>query len=338
LRGVSSDYAVKFLQTIERLIHGTSEGNPNVSGQTLDEEKNAFGDGDWVDLNNRVIRYDPEEWAIPHWNTKLYGGQQFERLLAEFKEVAMRTHITELGSDEIATAAGINKLNNVPNFAWAAADLSVQKANEAFIPLIEQLTARATYIVKRLAEIVERIIDQRFHSSNNSNAVNCNLYPYFTFHIKDIFYKFVDAAAENCKSKCFDEFYSSKTIYWELTVSKNDRKIPTGTSTEEVKDAVIQLANDLFSTLKQRITKNVLLKFYNFFLVPIQNDFFNVLQTKVNQLSDSDLERDFELSSEKQKRALSIKHLETSLVDIVKQEKLFGEYSGSISIPISMLE
>jgi len=39
LRGVSSDYAVKFLQTIERLIHGTSEGNPNVSGQTLDEEK-----------------------------------------------------------------------------------------------------------------------------------------------------------------------------------------------------------------------------------------------------------------------------------------------------------
>ena len=43
LRSVASNYVVNFLQIIERLIAGTSEGNPGVNGQTLEEEKNANG-------------------------------------------------------------------------------------------------------------------------------------------------------------------------------------------------------------------------------------------------------------------------------------------------------
>ena len=43
LRSIASNYVVNVLQIIERLIIGTSEGNPAVNGQTLDEEKNAHG-------------------------------------------------------------------------------------------------------------------------------------------------------------------------------------------------------------------------------------------------------------------------------------------------------
>jgi hypothetical protein len=43
--------------------------------------------GDWRDADFQPIRFDPVEWKIPHANSKLYGGQQFERLLAEFKAV-----------------------------------------------------------------------------------------------------------------------------------------------------------------------------------------------------------------------------------------------------------
>ena len=43
LRSIASNYVVNFLQVIERLIAGTSEGNPSVNGQTLEEEKNANG-------------------------------------------------------------------------------------------------------------------------------------------------------------------------------------------------------------------------------------------------------------------------------------------------------
>src|SRR5690348_9649423 len=77
------------------------------------------GDGDWVDLYNRVIRFEPEEWNIPYWDNKLYGGQQFERLLAEYRAVSEHTEISEVTMDDVATAAGINKLNNIPNYSWA---------------------------------------------------------------------------------------------------------------------------------------------------------------------------------------------------------------------------
>jgi arginine repressor len=43
LRSIASNYVVNFLQVVERLIAGTSEGNPSVNGQTLEEEKNANG-------------------------------------------------------------------------------------------------------------------------------------------------------------------------------------------------------------------------------------------------------------------------------------------------------
>jgi hypothetical protein len=43
LRSIGSNYVVNFLQIVERLIAGTSEGNPAVNGQTLEEEKNAHG-------------------------------------------------------------------------------------------------------------------------------------------------------------------------------------------------------------------------------------------------------------------------------------------------------
>lgn len=43
LRSIASDYVVDFLQLVDRLLAGTSEGNPAVNGQTLEEEKTQFG-------------------------------------------------------------------------------------------------------------------------------------------------------------------------------------------------------------------------------------------------------------------------------------------------------
>jgi hypothetical protein len=58
-----------------------------ANGQTLFEEKSMIPNSDWMDFQNRPIKTtegtDKEE--IPLVNVKLYGGQQFERLLSEFK-------------------------------------------------------------------------------------------------------------------------------------------------------------------------------------------------------------------------------------------------------------
>jgi hypothetical protein len=49
---------------------------------------------------------------------------------------------------------------------------------------------------------------------------------------------------------------------------------------------VDSLAKELFTRLRERITKNVLLKFYNFLLVPMQAELWTEIQGAVTTLSD----------------------------------------------------
>lgn len=340
-REISSNYSVEFLQTIERLIVGTSEGIPNINGQTLEEEKSAQGDADWVDSYNHPIQFDPEKSNVPYYNTKIYGGQQFERLLAEFKAICDRTEIKELSMDDIATASGINKVNNVPNNTWAAADLVQQQIQETFIPIIEQLQKRAVYIMKRLYDIADRILSSKkkkflSQSSSIQNISNVYQYPYFTNYIKDLFIKFIEKQSKICKDKCMDEFYSSKTIFWEMT-EFTDFKLPTDAekSPELSLKAVSSLASDLFNSIRDRISTNVILKLYNFFLVPVQLELWNEIQTKVTTMSNEQLEQYFQVNSIKEKFKNEEKSLESRLIKIDDQINQFSEIAQYISNPSS---
>eukprot|EP01112_Ceratiomyxa_fruticulosa_P007636 TRINITY_DN1984_c0_g3_i2.p1 TRINITY_DN1984_c0_g3~~TRINITY_DN1984_c0_g3_i2.p1 ORF type:complete len:781 (-),score=209.36 TRINITY_DN1984_c0_g3_i2:158-2500(-) len=364
LRAIASGYAVGFLQVIEQLLEGTSEGNPTVNGQTLEEEKSQQGDADWVDLYNRAIRFDPEDWGIPYWNCKVYGGQQFERLLHEFKAVSDHTEISEVTVDDVATAAGINRLNNIPNYAWAASDLAAQKSQDALVPLIEQLCERAVYIVKRLTDIVEKVMDgrrkkwlpasspatsmQSAPSQSNANGVsnssqggridinNIEQYPYFTHHVKDLFYKFVDQTGKICKEKCMDEFLSTRTIYWDLTEHPDSHgSLPIERSDhEDTHAAVRSLSTELFVNLRKRITMNVLLKFYNFFLGPLRTDLWNEIQGKITCLGDEALEQVFEVSATKDKLHEDEKHLQGVIKKLTEQDQLFLDAATQFSHPV----
>lgn len=357
LRQIANTYCVEFLQTIDRLIAGTSEGTPTVSGQTLEEEKSAQGDVEWLDVYNHTITFDAEKWGVPFWNSHIYGGQQFERLLAEFKAVCDHTEISEVSLDDVATAAGINKVNNVPNYAWAAADLAQHQTQDAFLPLIEQLQRRAVYVVKRLHDIAEKMLAAQAKKKRNAASAgssssstaggassvdhidieDISLYPYFTNQVKDLFYKFIDAQAKNCRERCMDEFYSSKTIFWELT-EFSDRKLPTDRSdknAEEAKAAVSKLAADLFKSIRERITKNVLLKFYNFFLVPMQTELWTEIQRRITTVSDEQLDQYFQVKTTKEKLKEDERTLEALLAKTSEQETAFLDIARQFTHPTS---
>jgi len=340
LRTLSSNYVITFLQAVEKLISGTSEGNPAVNGQTLEEEKADLGDGDWLDHSNRPIRFEPASYNILYWDNKLYGGQQFERLLSEFKGVAEHIQISAVSINDVATAAGINKLNNIPNYHWAASDLAQQKSQDAFLPLIEQLTIRAVYIMKRLSNIARAVLDSRKkknssdpHDNYTANMVeNVDHYKYFTNHVEDLYFRFIEQTAKSCREKAMDEFYSTRTIYWESISDFGDRSLPLDRSgTEETKSSVENMATELFANLKERITKNVLLKFYNFFLVPIQTELWNEIQSRVNTLSDTEFEQYFEVSDTKDKLEAEIKHLNAESAQVTEKEQEFIKYAAAFA-------
>jgi len=84
LRGISTNYIMELLSAVSLLILGTAEGQPELYGETSQEERKGIRE--WMDCKKNVIKVK-KGWSLPFHDIKLYGGQQFERLLGEFKMV-----------------------------------------------------------------------------------------------------------------------------------------------------------------------------------------------------------------------------------------------------------
>jgi hypothetical protein len=357
LRSIASHYVVAFLQAIARLLEGTCDANPAAAGETLADERREQGHDDWLDAQNRPIRFDPAEWKVPYADAKIYGGQQFERALAEFRAVMQHSRLGDVSVDEVASAAGVNRLNNVPNYGWAASDIAAHKTRDTFVPLIEQLTQRVVYIVKRLASLADSLIEaQRVRAVAERSAALAGPgavasgaggadagddvyapehYPYFTHHVKDLFFKFVDSAAAECKAKCIDEFYSTRTLYWHLS-EYGERKLPTDRAQgDEARKAVLDLATELFEETRQRIVSNVLLKFYNFFLVPLQGALATDLQGRITTLSDKSLEQLFHLTEMQARLSHLEKRSGERLRQLASQDEKFRAAASAFAHPTS---
>lgn len=126
LRSVASTYLMEFLHAVSRLIVGTSEGLPSLHGETAEQERHA--QGDWIDAKKNVIKVR-RKWPLPYLDIKLYGGQQFERLLSEFKMVVQNTGAIEATFDELANA-GRRSGPSFDHLAWAASDLTQRHSQQ----------------------------------------------------------------------------------------------------------------------------------------------------------------------------------------------------------------
>jgi hypothetical protein len=161
LRAVANQHVMSFLQTIEKLCKGTLEGSPTHNGQTSAEERAEAGVL-WRDAAHAVRAVDDAKWKINGADAKLYGGQQFERLLSEFRALVLNTPMPDLNAADIAVAAGPQRLGGAPsNVAWAASELVRRAVTHAFAPLIDQLLERAVFVLERQLAIAERILDQK---------------------------------------------------------------------------------------------------------------------------------------------------------------------------------
>ena len=80
LRAAANQHVTEFLQTIEKLCAGTLDGAPALNGQTLAQER-AEAAVEWRDSAHKTRALDAKKLKIAGAGDKLYGGQQFERLL-----------------------------------------------------------------------------------------------------------------------------------------------------------------------------------------------------------------------------------------------------------------
>jgi len=201
--------------------------------------------------------------------------------------------------------------------------------------LIDQLRFRAVGILKRLVDIVDKMVavqklkkcsqatlrgnsllqlEATFSSfwtvlsasqrvAQSGTRVNTGMqeskfvlsedceFPYFIHNVKLLFMNFVDEVAQDCHNKCQDEFFCTQIIYWDMAkcvpacpnpstsslvnilwrISFSQHNFPKNISSDiyEQKDEVVELSRILFKEIRERVATNVLLKFHNFFFVPM---------------------------------------------------------------------
>jgi hypothetical protein len=161
--------------------------------------------------------------------------------------------------------------------------------------------------MSRLVDITQQILESRRRNSpevvlgsgglSEDSVGNAAQYQYFTYYIKSLYSDFIERTAKEVQAKCMDEFHSTATIHWGLTAFNDKIRIPTGGDDEDTEHAVGTLASAIFEGLRSRICKNVLLKFYNFFFVPIKTELWSHIHTGVTTMDDKTLEQRFEISA-----------------------------------------
>ena len=107
-------------------------------------------------------------------------------------------------------------------------------------------------------------------------------------------------------------------------------KVKTENS-EEVKKAVVKLATETFDKIRDRIAKNILLKSYNYFLVPMQTEIWSEIQGSITCLNDDQLRELFEVQATTSRLKDQEKDMQQILGKFTEQEHLFLEYTNNFS-------
>jgi GTP-binding protein EngB required for normal cell division len=213
LKNAANCYIQSFVNQIDNLLGGSIAGEPDKTGENLEEEKLNSGLAEWPDFN--------ADFDIQNSKLRVYGGAQYSRLLNEFEYVAHSREFPFTTASEIASAIGASKAGyTVPVFETAAANLVQMKAKYVFIPLIDIVLARCSYIMKRLFSIAVHVIK---HDRDHRGIGILSVYEKFMNELRNTFDQFIDKIEQDCRSRLKDDFIMfTKIVDWEL--------LTTGTS------------------------------------------------------------------------------------------------------------
>ncbi|PRP78869.1 hypothetical protein PROFUN_01042 [Planoprotostelium fungivorum] len=329
LRVQATSYVSDFCRYQVALLLGTVESverQLSSFGQTLEEEK--IETADWMDHDGRnmyqLMGVSAED--LPNWNTRLSGGNQLERLLAEFKMITDRIIMEDTVEDELVNAISLSGPQMVCNRIWAASDIVQQKCRMLLGPLVDQLIARAIYIVKRQIHAVQRIMETKkgHRTGIYASATDQNTYDTyikdcrkFVWFVHDSFEQVVDDTAAIIRQKCAEELQCTKMVCWMDPSSINEYERQTARHSASLNmqknlasDSVERLASDSFQKQQQRITRNCSLKIYDGFLSRMQVSLSAALQGKIAILTEAEIADMFDLDIAKQTLYKEQKRLE----------------------------
>jgi len=338
LRSYATNTGTAYFRFMQSMLEGTVENllptHHATFGQTLEEECCSTNGGAWLDSDSLAIHFSPDEWKVPAAGRRLLGRQQFERLLSEFRIVMQHTVMDQLTLDEVITACGsTSNTAGIKQVATVASELARQRLEKQVLPLVLQFCHRIMYLLHRIAETsddVNRAI-RKSPATMRSNTAAPDLaseYPFFHSWLNSMYFKFVDESLEAFEKKCRVEFLSTPVLAWAIQEQQLDvvREYKPG---GDIVVALRGIADAVFTSSRDRICSNVLLKCYDFFFdkSSLWSHIVEDLNEKIDEVELSEL---FESKASEEKANKQKEDIQKRLDSLVAEEKLLGQAISSL--------
>jgi len=256
---------------------------PAIHGLTLQQESAHENFGPWQSAEGLLLDIDRTSWNIPNQDARLLGFTQFERLLAEFRNIVENIQPTAPSKDDIANLAVLNKAAHYTmDVLVISCHLASKVAQSTLSYLIIQLHNRIKKMFERLGLVSWDVVMKKVDDSDRNlvpienvgsvlpKAEHLRDSPHLINAVLDSYNKFVVSNSNTFLQRGLEEFYSADVLAWELqnfdTITGLDVK---GKNSDEIiKSTTVKI----FKTICTRVAKNVLLRAYQYFFVPLKNN------------------------------------------------------------------
>ena len=207
-----------FLSRLHLLLKGSAMASPEKFGETSSDE-HMRGGGAFVGVAGKILLSNPDA-SIPNAMMRLFGGAQFHRAMSEFRLSVGQIQCPMVTKEEIANACGIDEAHDGVNFMRAACVIAVARAKETLEPLIHQLGARLSHVLRRLLPISLFLLQRDGQSALTNGDDRNNL---FLDRMSSCYNAFLEDVERSCKAKCLEDLESTtRYVTWSLH-AKNTR-------------------------------------------------------------------------------------------------------------------
>eukprot|EP01116_Phalansterium_solitarium_P004535 TRINITY_DN1556_c0_g1_i1.p1 TRINITY_DN1556_c0_g1~~TRINITY_DN1556_c0_g1_i1.p1 ORF type:complete len:1181 (+),score=416.61 TRINITY_DN1556_c0_g1_i1:136-3678(+) len=293
LRLATNEHAMAFFDTMSQLMEGSTQLAAGF-GQTRDEELSDQGFVGW-DVGLLDGR-PPEDYVFKYAEHHLSGSHQIARLSGEFAAVCQTLTLPKVREEEVFSSAP-KHFNSVTSVnGWAACEIARKYSRHAFGLLLEQLTQRASSILRRQADVVASIVRQRgLWGGLDGNQDHS----FFALYIRSLFSDFVDGLCDRFRSRCEDEFYETATLFYQLVADDVESLVRDDKRGQHNPRRVELIAVKLFNAIKERLTRRFRLLLTDHFVYSILDRKYgwDDVVVKVAQLSDRAIEEIFDVLS-----------------------------------------
>ena len=213
-KDVTHAYRENFSKKLADSIHGSTLASVQVWGETIQMER--VNGGRFLPAEEFI---DEEVGNADH---KLFGGAQYHRALRDFSVAVRHMRPVSVSDDEIANAAGVGDTHDGVNVMRTACVLALDKAQEAFDPMLDVLRSRCEHIMKRLYPIINSMIDSSAEYSQGEALRRLRSQEMLgssdELVVKRVFDKFVEDQISLCLEKCRDDLRGiTRFVTWDIS-------------------------------------------------------------------------------------------------------------------------